>query len=119
MTPQSIGRPANELVLGKPSGRHAFRERLAELGLEPGAAELEQAFRRFKVLADKKKVVYNEDLHALLAEAGGAEQGRFELGNLVVQSGTFAVPTATVEMQVDGRALKTTAQGDGPVDAVY
>jgi 2-isopropylmalate synthase len=119
MTPQSIGRPSNELVLGKHSGRHAFRDRLRDLGLDLEGDEFEDAFRRFKDLADKKKTVYNEDIQVLVAQSGRGPGERFELGNLVVQSGTFAVPTATVEMQVDGASRKTTAQGDGPVDAVY
>jgi 2-isopropylmalate synthase len=119
MTPQSIGRASSELVLGKHSGRHAFRERLKELGIELAGEEIEDAFRRFKDLADKKKVVYNEDLHALIAQSGGGEGERLELVNLVVQSGTFAVPTATVEMRIGGASRKATAQGDGPVDAVF
>ncbi|HEX2483708.1 MAG TPA: 2-isopropylmalate synthase [Myxococcota bacterium] len=119
MTPQSIGRASSELVLGKHSGRHAFRERLKELGIELAGEEIEDAFRRFKDLADKKKVVYNEDLHALIAQSGGGEGERLELVDLVVQSGTFAVPTATVEMRIGGASRKATAQGDGPVDAVF
>jgi len=119
MTPQSIGRPSNELVLGKHSGRHAFRDRLAELGYELADAEFQQAFRRFKDLADRKKSIYNEDLEAIVADSVTSEEGRFRLGDLVVQSGTFVMPSATVEIRVDGEAKKATAQGDGPVDAVF
>ncbi len=119
MTPQSIGRPSNELVLGKHSGRHAFRDRLAELGYDLEDAEFQKAFKRFKDLADRKKSIYNEDLEALVADSVGRQEGRFALADLVITSGTFATPTATIELQVDGEPHKATAQGDGPVDAVF
>jgi len=119
MTPQSIGRPSNELVLGKHSGRHAFRERLRELGFDLEAGEFQRAFKRFKDLADRKKVVYNEDLEAIVGESVLDQDGRFRLGHLVIQSGTFAVPGATVELFCDGESRKATARGSGPVDAVF
>ncbi|HBS35766.1 MAG TPA: 2-isopropylmalate synthase, partial [Parvularcula sp.] len=119
MTPQSIGRPSNELVLGKHSGRHALRERLKELGYELEGEELARAFKRFKDLADRKKAIYNEDLEAIVADSVVTEEGRFVLGDLHVQSGTFATPQATVQLLVSGEAKKATAQGDGPVDAVF
>jgi len=119
MTPQSIGRPSNELVLGKHSGRHAFKDRLAELGYTLADEDFQRAFKRFKDLADRKKTIYNEDLEAIVADSVTAEEGRFRLGHLVVQSGTFATPNATVEILVDGESRKATAQGDGPVDAVF
>jgi 2-isopropylmalate synthase len=119
MTPQSIGRPSNELVLGKHSGRHALRERLKELGYELEGDELARAFKRFKDLADRKKAIYNEDLEAIVADSVVTEEGRFVLGDLHVQSGTFATPQATVQIFVSGEARKATAQGDGPVDAVF
>jgi 2-isopropylmalate synthase len=119
MTPQSIGRPSNELVLGKHSGRHAFKDRLRELGYELSDEDFQRAFKRFKDLADRKKSIYNEDLESIVADSVIAEEGRFRLGHLVVQSGTFATPNATVELLVDGESKKGTAQGDGPVDAVF
>jgi 2-isopropylmalate synthase len=119
MTPQSIGRASNELVLGKHSGRHAFHDRLRELGFELEGEEFERAFRRFKELADRKKSIFNEDLEALVADAASTREGRYELGELAIVSGTFATPTATVELRVDGQTRKTTALGDGPVDAVF
>jgi 2-isopropylmalate synthase len=119
MTPQSIGRPSNELVLGKHSGRHAFRERLEELGLAIAGEDFERAFRRFKDLADKKKTIYNEDLEAIAADAVAQSDERFALGDLSILSGTFARPTATVELVVDGSSRKATALGIGPVDAVF
>ncbi len=119
MTPQSIGRPSNELVLGKHSGRHALRERLSELGYELEGEDLNRAFKRFKDLADRKKTIYNEDLDAIVADSVVVEEGRFRLGELIVQSGTFATPSATVEIYENGASKKATAQGDGPVDAVF
>jgi 2-isopropylmalate synthase len=119
MTPQSIGRPSNELVLGKHSGRHAFRDRLRELGFELDGDELETAFKRFKALADKKKTVYNEDLEAIAADVGLRSEDRFALGELSIVSGTFATPHATVELVIDGASQRATASGTGPVDAVF
>jgi 2-isopropylmalate synthase len=119
MTPQSIGRTSNELVLGKHSGRHAFRDRLVELGFEVEGDEFDDAFNRFKALADKKKTIYVEDLEAILAESGRSDEDRFVLEDLAVVSGTFATPTATVQLTVDGEVKKASCMGDGPVDAVY
>jgi len=119
MTPQSIGRPSNEIVLGKHSGRHAFRDRLGELGIELEGEDFEMAFRRFKDLADKKKNIYNEDIEAIATDSVTQTDDRFELGDLSILSGTFAKPTATVELRVDGESRRATALGIGPVDAVF
>jgi len=119
MTPQSIGRPSNELVLGKHSGRHAFGDRLKELGFAIEGEEFQTAFRRFKELADKKKIIYNEDLEAIVADVATGMEQRFALGELSILSGSFAQPTATLEIVVDGETRKTTAHGIGPVDAVF
>jgi 2-isopropylmalate synthase len=119
MTPQSIGRPSNELVLGKHSGRHAFRDRLAELGFELEEENFQEAFRRFKDLADAKKTIFNEDLEAIVADAVMRTDERFHVEQVTVLSGSFAKPTATVELLVDGARVKATALGIGPVDAVF
>jgi 2-isopropylmalate synthase len=119
MTPQSIGRPSNELVLGKHSGRHAFGDRLKELGFEIEGEEFQAAFRRFKDLADKKKTIYNEDLEAIVADSVIGLDQRFELVDLSILSGTFAQPTATLEIKVDGEVKKATALGIGPIDAIF
>jgi 2-isopropylmalate synthase len=118
MTPRSIGRPSNELVLGKHSGRHAFRQRLSELGFGLEGEEFERAFKRFKDLADKKKSIFNEDLEAIVADAVVLSDERFQFQQLTVLSGSFPTPTATVELLVDGAPRKTTATGVGPVDAI-
>jgi 2-isopropylmalate synthase len=119
MTPQSIGRPSNEMVMGKHSGRHAFRERLKELGLDLEGEEFQLAFRRFKDLADKKKTIFNEDIEAIVADSAIRHDDRFAVEEISVQSGTFAKPTATVGLRVDGEPRKATALGVGPVDAVF
>jgi 2-isopropylmalate synthase len=119
MTPQSIGRPSNELVLGKHSGRHAFGDRLKELGFEIEGEEFQAAFRRFKDLADKKKTIYNEDLEAIVADSVIGLDQRFEFVDLSILSGTFAEPTATLAIKVDGELQKATATGIGPIDAIF
>ncbi len=119
MTPESIGRTSSTLVLGKHSGRHAFRERLRELGYSLDDADFQKAFRRFKALADKKKTIYNEDLEALVADTVSERDQRYRLGDVAVVSGTFQTPTATVEIEVEGERRKRSAMGDGPVDAVF
>jgi 2-isopropylmalate synthase len=119
MTPESIGRPSNELVLGKHSGRHAFRDRLAELGFELEEEVFQEAFRRFKQLADAKKTIFNEDLEAIAADAVVRTDERFQVEQVSVLSGTFVKPSATVELRIDGEAKKATALGIGPVDSVF
>jgi 2-isopropylmalate synthase len=119
LTPESIGKSSNELVLGKHSGRHAFRERLEELGFDVKGDEFERAFKRFKSLADAKKTIFNEDLEAIVADMVEGDEDRFELGELAISCGTFGKPSATVEIRVDGELGKTTAFGVGPVDAIF
>jgi 2-isopropylmalate synthase len=119
MTPESVGRGASELVLGKHSGRHAFAERLRELGFEPEKIDFEQAFQRFKELADAKKTIYNEDVEAIVTDQLLKVDQRLKLLNLSVVCGTFATPTATVEMSIDGEVCKAARLGDGPVDAAF
>ena len=119
MTPDSIGRASNELVLGKHSGRHAFRDRLDELGLHADGDEFERAFKRFKDLADAKKVIYNEDIEAIVADSATATEDRFELLELTITSGNATAPKASVTLEVDGDAKGTVASGVGPVDAIF
>jgi len=116
MTPESVGIKANNLVLGKHSGRHALADRVRELGYELSTAEINRVFQEFKILADKKKTVYDEDIEALVNQTASV-QGRFQLRSLNVASGTHTVPTATVELDVDGQTVREAHFGDGPVDA--
>ncbi|WP_303720481.1 2-isopropylmalate synthase [Malonomonas rubra] len=119
MTPESIGLNANKLVLGKHSGRHAFIDRLKELGYDLNKAEIEKAFVRFKALADMKKEIFDEDLDAIVADEVMRISETYKLKQMNVSSGSFAAPTATVELEVEGEMKKTAVMGDGPVDATF
>jgi 2-isopropylmalate synthase len=120
MTPESVGWSTNRMVLGKHSGRAALKARYDELGVAIGQDQLNDVFERFKVLADKKKDIFDEDLMALLADE--MEEGmdeRVKLVSLHAASGTKDAPVAAVELDIEGQVHKATAQGDGPVDAAF
>jgi 2-isopropylmalate synthase len=119
MTPESIGLVKTNLVLGKHSGRHAFRDRLKQMGHELSDDDLDKAFERFKRVADQKKEVFEEDLEAIVSDEMQQIQEVFVLKYLHADSGTGITPTATVEIQVAGKSVKRKGSGDGPVDAVY
>ncbi|TKB89882.1 MAG: 2-isopropylmalate synthase [Nitrospira sp.] len=119
MRPESIGLVESQMVMGKLSGRHAFRQRLEELGYTLGEAEVNHAFERFKKLADQKKEIFEEDLEVIVSEELSKMAERIGLKGLQVSSGTDRVPTATVELEIDGTSIVQTGTGDGPVDAVY
>ncbi len=119
MQPQSIGLDSNRLVLGKHSGRHAFVDRLQQLGIDYTGIDMNKAFERFKALADKKKSVYDEDLIAIVTEETVRLPDKYELVYLNVTSSSMAVPHATVKMRVDDREFLDSASGDGMVDACY
>jgi 2-isopropylmalate synthase len=119
MTPESVGVPSSQLILGKHSGRHALGKRMKDLGFELSAGDLAALFDKFKVLADKKKYVFDEDLMTLVEEHTGAAAERYALDYLQTSSGTGVVPTATVRVSFKGQVVQEAACGDGPVDAVY
>ena len=121
MRPESIGLAQSTLVMGKHSGRHAFKTRLKELGYELSDENLNKAFERFKTLADQKKEVFDEDIEAIVADEVLRIEipERFRLATLNVVSGTESTPSATVEMSLDGKQVTESGTGDGPVDAVY
>ncbi len=119
MRPESVGLGQSKMVMGKLSGRHAFRAELEKLGYKLTDEELNKAFARFKRLADQKKEVYEEDLQAIVSEEATRIPERYVLKSLYVQSGTSQTPTATVELEIEGKAVKQTGTGDGPVDAAY
>ncbi len=121
MTPESVGLSRSTLVLGKHSGRHAFKNRLRELGYEVTGESLDKAFERFKILADKKKEVFDEDIEAIVQDEVLRIElpERFRLISLKVESGTDTAPAAIVEMEVNGNTVTEKGGGDGPVDAVY
>ena len=121
MRAEDVGWSANRMVMGKHSGRNAFRTRLEELGASFATEEeLNDAFARFKELADKKHEVYDEDLQALVTDAYlTAENERVKLLYLRVCSETGETPSAQVTLSVDGEERKATADGGGPVDASF
>jgi 2-isopropylmalate synthase len=120
MTPKTIGASASKIVLGKTSGRHAFRNRLEELGYSLSEEELERAFTAFKELADKKKEVDDRDLEALIGEELRMVSETYHLDHVQVSCGDHSVPTASVRLiGPDGQLLADAALGTGPVDAVY
>jgi len=119
MTPESVGQTKTELVLGKHSGRHAFADRLASLGVNLEGDELNRAFLRFKDLADVKKQVFDEDLLAIVDEEITRSPDRFVLKALSCQSGTGTRPSAKVVLTVDGEEKEQIGEGDGPVDAAF
>jgi len=105
--------------MGKHSGRHAFYEKLKELGYDLGQNALEDAFRRFKDLADKKKQVYDEDIVALVDDEVIRGKDRFRFVSLQIVCGSKGPQTADLEMVVDGELVSKKATGDGPVDATF
>jgi len=119
MLAEDVGWTTNRMVLGKHSGRNAFKTRMAELGVEfAGEADLNDVFFRFKQLADKKHEIFDEDLQALISEQSfEAEDEHIKLVSLKVCSETGEVPSATVTIWVDGKEMSGTAQGGGAVDA--
>jgi len=119
MTPESVGWNTNRMVLGKHSGRAALKARYEELGVALDDERLIAVFDRFKVLADKKKDIFDEDLRALLSEDSNVDAERVKLVSLHAASGTNDTPVAAVELDIDGETHKATAEGDGPVDAAF
>jgi len=119
MTPESVGIPKSSLVLGKLSGRHAFRERLKDLGFRLSEKDFALAFSRFKELADKKREIYDEDIESIVVEEILRMPRRFKLVYINVVAGNITVPTATVKMEVDGKIIQEADFGDGPVDATF
>jgi len=117
MSPELIGLSRSNLVLGKHSGRHAFKEHLKELGYILKEEELNSAFVRFKELADKKKQVTNEDLEAIVKDEVLTIPERFTLSYLHMSSGTTVIPTATVKLAIENMLFEAAATGDGPVEA--
>jgi 2-isopropylmalate synthase len=120
MDPRSVGIPASSLVLGKLSGRHAFKERLAELGYMLDEESLNHAFQSYKELADKKREVTDRDIESLIAEELRTAAEVYHLDHVEVSCGDHNIPTATVRLIApDGQAVADAALGTGPVDAVY
>jgi 2-isopropylmalate synthase len=119
MTPASVGLSESKLVMGKLSGRAAFREKLSELGYDMGDNAFQDAFRRFKALADKKREIFDEDIVALVDDEIVRGNDRIRFVSLQVVCGSEGPQTADLAIEVDGEARQMKATGDGPVDAVF
>jgi 2-isopropylmalate synthase len=119
MTPESVGLNESKLVMGKHSGRHAFKEKLKELGFELGQNQVEDVFRRFKDLADKKKDVYDEDIVALIDDEVVRGDEPIQFASLGLACGSEEPPQSTLELDVEGERKEVTTTGDGPVDAIF
>ncbi len=119
MTPESVGVQKTSLVMGKHSGRAAFKNKLGELGYELGDNHLEDAFARFKALVDRKKHVYDEDIEALVDENIATAQDRVKVIALTVIAGTMGHQSATLSLDVNGTHKTVQTTGNGPVDAIF
>ena len=118
--PKSVGIPSSALVLSKVSGRHAFKERLSELGYTLSEEALNRAFQGFKEVADKKKEITDRDIESLIAEELRTVTEVYHLDHIEVSCGDHSLPTATVRLiGPDGQSVADAALGTGPVDAVY
>jgi 2-isopropylmalate synthase len=119
MTPETVGVKQTSLVMGKHSGRHAFEHKLEELGYQLASNQLEDAFVRFKALADKKKQIYDEDIEALVDEEIATAHDRIKIISLTVIAGTMGPQSATLTLDIEGRHITTQSTGNGPVDAIF
>jgi Isopropylmalate/homocitrate/citramalate synthases len=115
MTPERVGRQSNDLVLGKHSGKHAFKEKLESLGYLLNDKEIEDAFVKFKALSDRKKEIYDEDIDSLIAKSHSFE--KYELKYVNVVCGDTVTPLSMVKVMVNGELKHDSSCGNGPVDA--
>ena len=119
MTPESVGVSESNLVMGKHSGRHAFKQKVIELGYNVGDNAIEEAFENFKSLADKKKTIYDEDIAAIIEDQAIRINDNITLVDLQVVAGTKGPQKATIDLEIYGDLKNTTSTGDGPVDAIF
>ncbi|MBL71518.1 MAG: 2-isopropylmalate synthase [Rhodobiaceae bacterium] len=119
MTPESVGISQTSLVMGKHSGRHAFREKIKALGYELGDNQLQEAFTRFKDLADRKKHVFDDDIVALVDNEVAKGADRVKLVSLRVIAGSEGPQQANLKLEIDGKETEIDSTGDGPVDATF
>ena len=117
--PETVGYSDTHLVMGKHSGRHAVQEHLGKMGFKLTQPELDKVFVRFKELADVKKEIFDEDLEVIIHEEIFRTEDNFKLVYLNVVSGNVAVPTATMQMEMDGELIQEAGFGVGPVDATF
>lgn len=120
MKPEEIGLPKTRIILGKLSGRHAFKKRIKELGYELSNEEFEHIFNQFKILADKKKEIYDQDIEAIIQDEKSEIPHIYELDSLSISCGPNTVPTAGVRLRIGKDKIVDDATiGDGPIDALF
>ena len=119
MTPESVGLTTNNMVLGKHSGKHAFRNKVKELGFELSEEGLEKAFAKFKDIADKKKQVYDRDIEALISKESIQVPKTYQMDSYVINSGNTITSTAVIKLLKEDKVLEKVARGDGPIDAAF
>ncbi len=119
MTPESVGMAKSSLPLGKLSGRAAFKDKLASLGINLDDEALQEAFTKFKELADKKKKIFDDDIISLVDDQESKGEERVKLYSLHIDCGTRAASIATIELLIDGQKKSLTQDGNGPVDAIF
>ena len=119
MKPEDVGFSESRLVLGKHSGRHAFNERLKKLGYSLSKEQIDEAFRHFKIIADKKKEVYDEDLGTIVDEEISKIPARCHLVHFNISSGDEIKPAASIKIKLNNKIFEAVSSGDGPVDACY
>jgi 2-isopropylmalate synthase len=119
MRPEDVGFESSNIVLGKHSGRHAFTDRLKKLGFDLSREQIDKAFDRFKIIADKKKEIFDEDLETIVDEEISKIPEKFHLLHFYISSGDQVKPTASIKLKYQNRVIEATSNGDGPVDACY
>ena len=120
MRPEDVGLSKSNLILGKHSGRHAFRERVEQLGFTPNETELDQAFEEFKKLADRKKELFDADIEAIILNTEGVRPGPWTMQKLHTSAGTDELATGKVSLShEDGRTVDESTEGDGPIEAAF
>jgi 2-isopropylmalate synthase len=119
MKPEDIGISSNKIILGKHSGRHAFKVRLIDLGFDLSEQDIEKAFEKFKNLTDQKKYVFDEDIETIVSEEISRIPEAYQLKDLTISGGTASKPKAHIVITHKGKELETEAFGDGMIDATY
>ncbi|MFP4386469.1 MAG: 2-isopropylmalate synthase [Alphaproteobacteria bacterium] len=119
MTPESVGCATSKLVMSKHSGRHAFRERLKELGFDLGDNAINEAFERFKKLADRKSEVFEDDLIALVEDQLVSQNNMIQFLSMDIRAGTIGPQTADLTLAIEGQEKSAKVEGNGPVDAIF
>ncbi len=119
MTPESIGLTTNKLVLGKHSGRHAFRDKIQSMGYDLTEEELNETFEKFKSLADKKKDIFDRDIEAILTKGIDGKDARYKLNRFVINAGNTITTTASVVLNIDGEDKEGISSASGPIDAAF